>query len=189
MDGSGNASASFTGMSAGDLALIFVIEGSTTPPSGWSLVQSSTAGTPGTYATATFAKVLSSGDISTGHVTLTGGGTGGAICIAAWRGPATAVQASAATGGNGGTSLSIPGFPRNHSARAVVTYVLDAATASPTAPTGATGRATYGSGVSIGVADFLPPTAYHSNTALVWTGLASLAGPSFGYQGGAIQLF
>lgn len=165
---------SFAGAAAGNLAIIIVHNSSSAIPStpaGWSLVDSFSWVTFG-YHSGAYAKVLSSGDISTGSVSLSGFDTTDSIVIfLAYSGPTTATAVG--RGDTTSSSVSIPGFTKNAASKGIVTYALSRDTsATLTAP----GIVTSRSGL-LSVTDFkgraddvTNPANYTNGSAITYTG-------------------
>lgn len=110
---------SFSGAASGNLAIInCTFASSVSTPAGWTLVGSYNWITYG-YLQATYSKVLGSGDISTGSVTVSGLQAGSIVMAAFYSGPTVATIV--ATGDSAGPSVSIPGFTKNGGCKGIVT--------------------------------------------------------------------
>jgi hypothetical protein len=171
IDGSGNARPSFAAASVGDLGVVIGEAGSTTPPSGWALAGSFTAGL---YTAPVFYKVLTSGDISTAP-TFTGN-AGGQYTALMYRGPKTASLLANTPWTTSDTSKSVSSAKPAGTKGLVVAAVSSSNVSLTGAPTGTTLRDNFSSGgTDIAVADLVTPLKYGGG-ALTWTSIPSSQG-------------
>lgn len=187
----GNATISFAGMAAGQLAIIFG-QGTSggSPPaltsgSGWTTISPADSGLYG-YQSRIFWKVLSAGDISTGNVTIAN--IGGGIMSLAYAN-ATSVSAKSMTESGGAAStLVLPGFTLSSNSAgvlALISAVFDNTTFSAPASPGLAVRVgpVQPQNFSLEAADFTTPGDYPEQ-ALTWTGF----NPSAGQMGHLLEL-
>lgn len=163
---------SLSGAQAGDLALIFGLGISNTPPSGWTLVFDQLLNTAHRVV---FSKVLTSGDISTGSVTVSGAANQ-PVAVAIYRGATTATKVASTSDNT--TDVTVSGVTKAAGCRGIVTAAIcGESTANPTAPVesgGATQRVSLTGGSSaLGTADYLPSIRYANGTSLTWTDVAT----------------
>lgn len=172
---------SWAGAQAGDLAIIIGIDQALATPSGWTLLGTFSWNTGLGSTNQLFAKVLSSGDISAGSVTVANTSSGGCVSIVVYRGPTTATIVSSAVAS--ATSVPIPGFTKASRSLGIVSYCCFRGTSSVTPPVGAALRLNYGSADGTGLAD-QGSGGYSNGATLTWSGLP--AGTNNGAQ--AIEL-
>jgi hypothetical protein len=161
-------SVSFSPAQAGDLAIIIGVQSVFSTPSGWTL-----AGTEawGSLTNRICYKVLTSGDISTGSVSVSTI-AGGLVMILIYRGATVATIVSSKVGSS--TSLSVDGFTKNPSSRGVLTYVSEGGITDTIArPSGSASRNNFSSSVIRAAAADILPASFYGGGALVWTGLLS----------------
>lgn len=165
-------SVSFSGASAGNLALIFAVTSGPITAPGWAAL------TPYSWATEGFIqsilwKVLSSGDISTGSVTVSGVNSNFPVLFAAYSGASTPSVVSTGDVSSDGP-LTIPGFTKAAGSKGIVTYMMlfQARPGTLVQPGLATMRIpTYSTSFFMAaLADILPSSSYTNGSSLVWTG-------------------
>lgn len=128
------------------------------------------------YFSSVFFKVLAAPDL--GGVTLNNASTipsGSTVVVAVYRGP-TAAAVKTRNAGEPGTSLTLGGFTKNASCKAIVTFAQDRdPTSNPNQPGIFVMRAGPGGfGFFSGnVADVLTPASYTNGTNIVWTNFDS----------------
>jgi hypothetical protein len=163
----GVGSVSYSGAQAGDLALLIAVQAVTSTPGGWTA-----AGTAVSWAGSSlnvYFKVLSSGDISTGSLSVTGV-NGGTVVLSMYRGPTVATVVSTAQT-SAGSPLTIPGFTRSTLAAGEVShFVTSGASGIVTPPPIGTVKLNAGSVGSYTpiLLTFLPGARYPSGTSLTW---------------------
>lgn len=122
------ATVSFSGMAAGDLAVIFAKGITSTPstPSGWTAISLAATG-GGANHPVIFWKLLSSGDISTGSVTISASGSndmqGALIC--AYRYATSVTLKSSTESATNATSITLPAFSLSPASAGVLFFVED----------------------------------------------------------------
>ena len=164
---------SFSGASAGDLAIIFTEAVGSNTLSGWTQV--GPLAWPVSFNDYMYSKVLDASDISAGSVTITGGASGGTIGIAIYTG------ATAATVKTSDTSvlstLPLAGFTPAVNSVGVVSYCSDqSGSASIGSPTGMVNRLSFSTSIiASSLSDFLSPNTYTSGATVTWTGMAGFA--------------
>lgn len=166
---------SFSGAAVGDLAIITVLT-STTPVtiSGWTALPPFSWNVEAVQSV--LWRVLTSGDISTGSVTVTGLNVGVPLMFAAYGGVTSAALKS--TGDlEGPGALSIPGFTKSVSSKIIVTFMFLFSSSPASGPLVAPGLSTtripsFPSSADFlaCLADILPSSSYTDGSALVWTG-------------------
>ena len=163
---------SFSGASAGNLALIIVSNSTSVAPSaptGWTALATYTWVTYG-YHEAAFYKVLNSGDISTGSVTVSGLATDSTVEFLDYSGVSSAALVS--TGDVTASPLAISGFTKNAASKVIVAYCTNrTATGNATLPSGMTNRiANFAStNFQTRVDDFLPSSGYANGASVTYT--------------------
>ena len=164
---------SFSGASAGDLAIIFTEAVGSNTLSGWTQV--GPLAWPSSWNDYLYTKVLDATDISTGSVTLTGTTSGATIAIAIY---ANATAATVKTSGTSTTStLALTGFAPAGNSVGVISYCADqSGSASIGSPTGMVNRLNFSTSIiANSLSDFLPPNNYTSGATVTWTGMAGFA--------------
>lgn len=173
---------SFSGMAAGNLALIYINNvGNSAPstPSGWSLLLPATWTDFG-YRVVVFWRVLTVGDIATGSVTVTSldAGLQSTGWIIGYAGPTTATLTSTTSSATNASTLAISGFSKVVGCLAILFFVQDSDHPSSFAAPGGLGivaRLQYGAATAFtnGSYDILVPSTYTNGTGITFTGFAT----------------
>lgn len=167
----------FTGMAAGDLAIIYTQCVTSLPltPAGWNFLRNDAWGAS-SFAAGIFWKVLTAGDISTGSVAFSGADAAGCGMIVAYSGATTPTFKTATTSLAGDATLVQTGFAKNASSRGVLSLVIDRDTPSAFSPPGAFAAriaASAQTNFTVGAYDEL--SGYVDNATVTFTGFAAVA--------------
>lgn len=171
--GSGTQVISFSGMSAGQLVLIWNVSNSSRPASlGWNSITTGVYPALG-YAVTILWKVLTASDITAGSATMSAAGAG-FYTVLVYQGPTSAAVVSAA-GTQSTSNLDIPGYTKASGFKGLVGLVSAQNNASDSTALAAPGTmvnriSSYQSTFFLATAaDILNPANYTNGSTLTWT--------------------
>jgi len=185
--GSGSQAISFSGMSAGQLAIIWNVSNGARPSaSGWNAINTGAYNLG--YPVTLLWKVLTSADISAGSVTVTA--DAGFFTVQAWLGPTSAAVVSAADANGAPGYVTIPGYTKSGSFKGLIG--LASLQNNGSGATTLVGPGTMVNRISnyqstfflATVADILNPANYTDGTAITFTANGSY----FGLYGQLVEL-
>jgi hypothetical protein len=168
-------SISLSGAAAGNLAIISTTSSATASATGWTALAAYTWTSLG-YTQNTLWKILTTGDISDGSVSVSNLQIDSTVMLSVYTGVTSASLRETADATTG-TGVSIPGFTKNASSKILVTwssYHDTSGTSTNTPPGLAIQRiAPFHASLPVFVtalADIIPSSAYTNGSLLNWTG-------------------
>lgn len=179
----GTYSMVWTGAVAGDIAVVYIpyegtdvdgnfTDNATVSGTGWT--KSSLNWSLLGYWSAVFWKELAAGDVA-GRIATTPNVTGVPVIFAVYRGP-TVASVKSTNAGASGTTLTLGGFTKSASSKAILSFVSDrdaSATPAPPAPFAAVQGPGTSTTFTANLAAITSAGLYSNGTDVVWTGFGN----------------